>query len=81
VRLLQDCLLVRTRKLSLKVTDFLPVARAHQPEESLRTFMDPLADVVCCAAKRLKSSKTTFAERAFPDVRCIESFAIGLWVP
>jgi hypothetical protein len=64
----------------VKVRDFLRVARAHQPEESLRAFMDPLADAVCCAAKRLKSSKTRFAERAFPDVRCIESLSIGLWV-
>ena len=39
-----------------------------------------MADAVCCAAKRLKSSKTKFAERAFPDVRCIESLSIGLWV-
>jgi hypothetical protein len=39
-----------------KVRDFLRVARAHQPEETPRTFMDPLADAVCCAAKWLKSS-------------------------
>ena len=40
----------------MKVRHFLRVARTHQPEESLRTFMDPLADAVCCAAKWLKSS-------------------------
>src|SRR5215207_4291692 len=38
------------------IRDFLRVARAHQPEESLKAFMDPLADAVCCAAKWLKST-------------------------
>jgi hypothetical protein len=47
---------VCTRRESVKVRDFLRVARAHQPEESLRAFMDPLADAVCCAAKWLKPS-------------------------
>ena len=42
----------------MKVRDFSRVARAHQPEESLRAFMDPLDDAVCCAAKWLKSSST-----------------------
>jgi hypothetical protein len=40
----------------VKARDFLRIARAHQPEESLRALMDPLADAVCCAAKWLKSS-------------------------
>jgi hypothetical protein len=40
----------------VKVRDFLRVACAHQPEESLRAFMDPLADALCCAAKWLKPS-------------------------
>jgi hypothetical protein len=59
---LQECLLVRTRRHSVKVRHFLRVARAHQPEESLRAFMDPLADALCCAAKWLESSFTHFGE-------------------
>jgi hypothetical protein len=46
----------------VKVRHFLRVARAHQPEESLRAFMDPLTDAVCCAAKWLKSSSKHFGE-------------------
>ena len=46
----------------MKVRDFLRLARAHQPEESLRAFMDPLADAVCCAAKWLKSSLERLSE-------------------
>src|ERR687894_823279 len=38
--------------------------RAHQPEESLRAFMDPLADAVSCATKWLKSSNANFGEYA-----------------
>jgi hypothetical protein len=36
--------------------DFLRIARAHRPEESLRAFMDPLADALCGAPKWLKST-------------------------
>ena len=64
----------------MKVRDFIRVGVRGRHAKSLRAFMDPLADAVCCAAKWLKSSKTTFAERAFPDVRCIESLSFGLWV-
>ena len=53
---------MRTSKQPVKVRDFLRVARAHQPEESLRAFMDPLADAVRCAAKWLKSSMPKFVE-------------------
>jgi hypothetical protein len=49
----------------VKVRDFLRVVGAHQPEESLRAFMDPLADAGSCAAKWLKSSKAKFAEFPF----------------
>src|SRR5215211_3462784 len=62
-RPLQDCLLVRTRRQSVNVRDFLRVARAHQPEESLRALMDPLDDAVCCAAKWLKSSLQRLPKR------------------
>ena len=48
----------------MKVRHFLRVARTHQPEESLRTFMDPLADAVCCAAKWLKSSVQKLSEKS-----------------
>ena len=48
-------------KSSVTFTDFLPVARAYQPEESLRAFMDPLADAVSCATKWLKSGRENFA--------------------
>jgi hypothetical protein len=48
----------------VKAGDFLRVALAHQPEESLRAFMDPLADALCCAAKWLKSSSRTFVNKA-----------------
>ena len=47
----------------MKVRDFLRVARAHQPEESLRAFMDPLADAVSCATKWLKSSVERLYEK------------------
>jgi len=43
----------------------LRVALAHQPEESLRAFMDPLADALCCAAKWLKSSVEKLSEKGF----------------
>jgi hypothetical protein len=46
----------------VKVRDFLRVARAHQPEESLRAFMDPLADAVSCATKWLMSTSSRLAE-------------------
>src|SRR5215211_7769586 len=70
-RPLQDCLLVRTRRQSVNVRDFLRVARAHQPEESLRALMDPLDDAVCCAAKWLKSSAMKLSEkfRRYPKRR------------
>jgi transposase len=48
----------------VKVRDFLRVARAHQLEESLRAFMDPLADAVSCATKWLKSSLEKLFEKA-----------------
>ena len=53
----------------MNVRDFLRVARAHQPEESLRALMDPLDDAVCCAAKWLKSSNTKFRELTFHALR------------
>jgi hypothetical protein len=54
---------VRTRKQSVKVGDFLRVACAHRPEESLRALMDLLADAVFCAAKWLKSSVERLYEK------------------
>ena len=56
----------RRRRHSAEVRDFLRVACAHQPEESLRAFMDPLAAAVCCAAKWLKSSGEKLSE--FPGL-------------
>ena len=60
----------------MKAGDFLRVALAHQPEESLRAFMDPLADALCCAAKWLKSSITEFSE-----IRVLRGHALrcGSW--
>jgi hypothetical protein len=48
----------------VKAGDFLRVALAHQPEESLRAFMDPLADALCCAAKWLKSSAEKLSKKS-----------------
>jgi hypothetical protein len=52
----------------VKAGDFLGVALAHQPEESLRAFMDPLADALCCAAKWLKSSVERLSEKGVSGI-------------
>ena len=58
----------------MNLRDFLRVARAHQPEESLRALMDPLDDAVCCAAKWLKSSAMKLSEKS---LRCSEGGLTG----
>jgi hypothetical protein len=49
----------------VKVRYFLRVARAHQPEESLRALMDLLAAAVSSAAKWLKSSGEKLSEKEY----------------
>jgi hypothetical protein len=56
----------------VKVRDFLRVARAHQPEESLRAFMDPLADAISCATKWLKSSLERLSEKDVSDALSVD---------